>query len=207
MSKSTNAAADAAKENTGSEDFTPITSQADLDRIVGARLAREKQKYADYETLREKAAKADKDAAELAEARVKIADYETLREKAVKADKDAAELAEARVKIADYETLREKAVKADKDAAELAEARVKIADYEAKAQHDTWVREAALEYEVPENLLRGDTMEDLKAHAASLQAALNKAAPKVPVLPDQGKAPDSSLSELQKAARQLFNRD
>ena len=153
MSKSTNAAADAAKENTGSEDFTPITSQADLDRIVGARLAREKQKYADYEMLREKAAKADK------------------------------------------------------DAAELAEARVKIADYEAKAQHDTWVREAALEYEVPENLLRGDTMEDLKAHAASLQAALNKAAPKVPVLPDQGKAPDSSLSERQKAGRQLFNRD
>lgn len=153
MSNSTNAAAYAAKENTGSEDFTPITSQADLDKIVGARLAREKQKYADYETLREKAAKADK------------------------------------------------------DAAELAEARVKIADYEAKAQHDTWVREAALEYEVPENLLRGDTLEDLKAHAASLQAALNKAAPKVPVLPDQGKAPDSSLSELQKAARQLFNRD
>ena len=69
------------------------------------------------------------------------------------------------------------------------------------------MREAALEYEVPENLLRGDTLEDLKAHAASLQAALNKAAPKVPVLPDQGKAPDSSLSELQKAARQLFNRD
>lgn len=153
VSESTNTAADAAKENTGSEDFTPITSQADLDKIVGARLAREKQKYADYETLREKAAKADK------------------------------------------------------DAAELAKAREKIADYEAKAQHDTWVREAALEYEVPENLLRGDTLEDLKAHAASLQAALNKAAPKVPVLPDQGKAPDSSLSELQKAARQLFNRD
>ena len=155
MSKNTNAASTeaATEENTGSEEFTPITSQADLDRIVGARLAREKQKYADYETLREKAAKAEK------------------------------------------------------DAAELAQARVKIADYEAKAQHSAWVREAALEYEVPENLLRGDTLEDLKAHAASLQAALNKAAPKIPVLPDQGKAPDSSLSELQKAARQLFNRD
>lgn len=153
MSKNTNAASEVVEETSGSEEFTPITSQADLDKIVGARLAREKQKYADYETLREKAAKADK------------------------------------------------------DAAELAQARVKIADYEAKAQHSAWVREAALEYEVPENLLRGDTLEDLKAHAASLQAALNKAAPKVPVLPDQGKAPDSSLSELQKAARQLFNRD
>ena len=155
MSESTNAVSteEAAEKTARSEDFTPITSQADLDKIVGARLAREKQKYADYETLREKASKADK------------------------------------------------------DAAELAKAREKIADYEAKAQHDTWVREAALEYEVPENLLRGDTLEDLKAHAASLQAALNKAAPKVPVLPDQGKAPDSSLSELQKAARQLFNRD
>ena len=155
MSESTNVASTeaAAEENSGSKDFTPITSQADLDKIVGARLAREKQKYADYETLREKAAKADK------------------------------------------------------DAAELAQARAKIADYEAKAQHSAWVREAALEYEVPENLLRGDTMEDLKVHAASLQAAWNKAAPKVPVLPDQGKAPDSSLSKLQKAARQLFNRD
>lgn len=33
--------------------------QAELDRVVGARLAREREKYADYETLKERAAKLD----------------------------------------------------------------------------------------------------------------------------------------------------
>lgn len=39
--------------------YTPPSSQADLDRIVEQRLARERQKYADYDDLREKASKFD----------------------------------------------------------------------------------------------------------------------------------------------------
>lgn len=37
-----------------SDDFKPITSQADLDKIIQARLAREREKYADYNDLKNK---------------------------------------------------------------------------------------------------------------------------------------------------------
>jgi hypothetical protein len=36
-------------------EWTPPASQADLDRIIGERLARERAKFADYDDLREKA--------------------------------------------------------------------------------------------------------------------------------------------------------
>lgn len=64
------------------DEFTPITSQADLDRVLGARLARERErtaeKLAEVETLREKAAEYDK-AVEAAQ---------TEQEKAVKAARE-----------------------------------------------------------------------------------------------------------------------
>lgn len=40
--------------------FEPITSQEDLDRRIGARLARERDKFADYDELKRKAAEHDK---------------------------------------------------------------------------------------------------------------------------------------------------
>lgn len=40
-------------------EFQPITSQADLDKVLGQRLAREREKFADYTTLKEKAAAHD----------------------------------------------------------------------------------------------------------------------------------------------------
>lgn len=41
------------------EGFTPITSQDALDKIIGARLAREQAKYENYDELKAKAAKLD----------------------------------------------------------------------------------------------------------------------------------------------------
>lgn len=41
-------------------DFQPIASQADLDRVLGERLARERAKFADYADLQKKAAEFDK---------------------------------------------------------------------------------------------------------------------------------------------------
>lgn len=41
-------------------EFQPIASQADLDRILGERLARERAKFADYADLQKKAAEFDK---------------------------------------------------------------------------------------------------------------------------------------------------
>lgn len=55
----------------GKPDFDPITSQADLNKIVGERVARERAKYADYEALKEKAEKyeAEQDAKKTADER------------------------------------------------------------------------------------------------------------------------------------------
>lgn len=37
--------------------FTPITTQEDMDKVIGARLAREREKYADYDDLKAAASK------------------------------------------------------------------------------------------------------------------------------------------------------
>lgn len=43
----------------GGDTYTPPASQRDLDKIVGERLAREREKYADYDELKAKASKFD----------------------------------------------------------------------------------------------------------------------------------------------------
>lgn len=49
---------DDADKGAGTE-FTPITSQEDFERALGKRLERERSKFADYDTLKEKASKLD----------------------------------------------------------------------------------------------------------------------------------------------------
>lgn len=82
--------------------FAPITSQEELDRIIGNRLAREREKYADYGELKEQAGKfaeaqethkAELDAvqAELDEARNTIKGYEAAKEAAETRDRVARE--------------------------------------------------------------------------------------------------------------------
>lgn len=44
----------------GGDGFTPITSQADLDKAIGPRLERERGKFADYDELKNKAVEFDK---------------------------------------------------------------------------------------------------------------------------------------------------
>lgn len=44
----------------GKQTFEPITSQADLDRVLSARLDRERAKFSDYESYKAKAAELDK---------------------------------------------------------------------------------------------------------------------------------------------------
>lgn len=46
--------------STAGDTFTPITSQADLDKAIGPRLERERSKFADYADLKTKAAEFDK---------------------------------------------------------------------------------------------------------------------------------------------------
>lgn len=76
-------------KGTDGDDAVKTFTQADLDRIVGERLTREKAKFADYDDLKTKAAKAD----ELEAANA------TESEKAVKAARDEA-AAEERKRVA-----------------------------------------------------------------------------------------------------------
>lgn len=53
--------------------FTPITTQEDLDKVIGARLAREREKYADYDDLKAAASKLADAEARLAQIDAKAA--------------------------------------------------------------------------------------------------------------------------------------
>lgn len=57
MPENTNTAT--AGENTGGEGFKPITSQEDLDKLIGARVARERSKYEGFDELKAKAEQFD----------------------------------------------------------------------------------------------------------------------------------------------------
>jgi hypothetical protein len=53
--------------------FTPITTQEELDKVIGARLAREREKYADYDDLKAAASKLADAEARLAQLDAKAA--------------------------------------------------------------------------------------------------------------------------------------
>lgn len=69
----------------GGEGFKAPQSQEELDRIIGARLKRERERFADYDDLREKAEKYDK-----AEQANKT-ELQRAQERAEKAERQAAE--------------------------------------------------------------------------------------------------------------------
>lgn len=56
----TSSAGETSTAEQSTPEFTAVTSQADLDKIVSARLARERSKYADYDDLKSRAAEYDK---------------------------------------------------------------------------------------------------------------------------------------------------
>ena len=80
-------------------EFTPITSQEDFDRALAKRLERERSKFADYDSLREKASKlaaieeAGKTEAQKAADRIKAAE-----ERAAAAERRAAEFEQTALK-------------------------------------------------------------------------------------------------------------
>lgn len=82
-----------------SNEFTPITSQEEFDKILGQRLQRERSKYSDYQELQEKAAKFDA-AEEAAKTELeKIAQRAEKAEKELQQLKQAAQLTEWRTQV------------------------------------------------------------------------------------------------------------
>lgn len=60
----------------GGAAYTPPATQADLDKIIESRLTRERSKFQDYDTFKEKAGKFDAAEPELTELRTKVAGFE-----------------------------------------------------------------------------------------------------------------------------------
>jgi hypothetical protein len=122
----------------GGSDFKPITSQEDLDRLVGSRLKREREKYSDYNDLKTKAAEYDK------------------QQEAAKSE---------------LQRLQERAEQAES----------KLSVYEQKEQIKAWAKEIVKGSDVPADVLRGSTKEELEEHFEQLKPAYTKdTAPKVP---------------------------
>lgn len=115
-------------------------------------------------------------------------------------------LVRERRKLADYDQLKEQAGKLSGLQAKLEEAEAKVSEFKERDQIATWKHEVAKETGVPESVLRGSTLDDIKAHAQSLKEVISSR-PVAPVVRGQGDQPSSSVSNGQRLVRELFGRD
>lgn len=98
---------------------------------------------------------------------------------------------------------------AQKAAEKLAEYEAKVKEYETKEQIAAWAKEVSKETEVPVDLLRGSTKEELQAHAEQLKPLIGQPGGQPPapgVVPTIGKTPTATpnipIAEQIKAAEQ-----
>jgi len=78
----------------------------------------------------------------------------------------------------------------------------KVKEFETKAERSKTIAEVAKEAGVPADALRGDTREELEAHAEVLKALIK---PSGPVIPGQEKAPNKVGDDpLREFTRNLF---
>lgn len=86
--------------------------------------------------------------------------------------------------------------------AQLEEVQQRLSELEHEKELREWAEQAAVESGVPASVIRGDTLEEMQAHAAQLKAAM----PSYPVLPnDNGETgtPEITKEEIY----QIKNRD
>ncbi|MBB6333645.1 hypothetical protein [Schaalia hyovaginalis] len=122
----------------------------------------------------------------------------------------ATELGEAGMKALDAERRARRAAERELTsmrkqsealAADVAEAKAKLADLEHSAQVSAWKRQVSADTGVPEDALRGESLEDLKSHAEVLAPLLSRPM----VVPTAGRQPDTATADSGRlAVRQLF---
>ena len=95
---------------------------------------------------------------------------------------------------------------AQKQSDELDRLRKAVAEHEAQQQRAALSAEVSAATGVPADVLRGDTREDLEAHAAQLKALIT--ADTGPRVPNPGKTPENKpVSDEAAFAREFFGRD
>jgi hypothetical protein len=153
--ENTEVTAPAGELNEPGSGYTPPASQADLDRIIQDRVARERSKYADYDDLKAAASQ--------------------------------------------VETFQSRIGELEATNGELSG---KIQSFEQEKERSALISKVAKEKGVPADALRGNTAEELEAHAALLAELIK---PSGPVIPGQELAPDKiPNSPEREAARKLF---
>lgn len=95
----------------------------------------------------------------------------------------------------------------DKDAT-IEALKAKVADFETAAKVREWSANAAAEHGISADLIRGNTEDEINAHAAAIAKALHDAKPPVaPVVPQAGATPDNNGGNLAQFARNVFAGD
>lgn len=107
-----------------------------------------------------------------------------------------------REKYADYDDLKTAAERAQELEAQTQELTAKVAEFESKEEHRKLVADVAETAGVPAGVLKGETKEELEAHAESIKALLQTTGP---VIPGQEKRPQKiEESDEKKAVKGLF---
>ena len=108
-----------------------------------------------------------------------------------------------REKYADYDELKTAAERAQELEAQTQELTAKVAEFESKEEHRKLVADVAETAGVPAGVLKGDTKEELEAHAEALKSLLQNTTG--PVIPGQEKRPHKvEESDERKAVKGLF---
>lgn len=122
------------------------------------------------------------------------------RAKASKAEADANRDAAKRLK-----ELEEASKTAEqKQAEQFEKMKAELDAYKAAEQRAAWISEVVAEVKLPETLssaLRGDSREEIQAHAEQLKALTE---PKGTPVPNPGKTPEKTTSAEREAVRTLF---
>ncbi|MBS5976833.1 MAG: hypothetical protein KIA99_04435 [Actinomyces urogenitalis] len=87
--------------------------------------------------------------------------------------------------------------------ADIEALRAKVAGFEHASEVEAWKRQVSTDTGVPADLLRGDTLEDLQAHAEVLKKALTSR-PRGPYVPDIDKTPEKRDMPMADLAGALF---
>ena len=107
-----------------------------------------------------------------------------------------------REKYSDYDELKTAAERAQELEAEKTTLAERVAEFEAKEERQQLVSTVADETGVPADALRGDTKEELEAHAEVLKSLMKTTGP---VIPGQEKRPHKvEESDERKAVKGLF---
>ena len=108
-----------------------------------------------------------------------------------------------REKYADYDDLKTAAERAQELEEQTQELTAKVAEFESKEEHRKLVADVAETAGVPAGVLKGDTKEELEAHAEALKEILQNTTG--PVIPGQEKRPHKvEESDERKTVRKLF---